>query len=185
MRLGGKKRTRHAGTALRAGVADYDDGFLVFGDFVALEGLDEEVFVVEDAGLAGEDGALLSGDLANAAARGEGTAKDLDVAGFLDGVGEGADDLLIGGEVGNLLEVLREGFTGDGYAGAVDDAFLEEEFEEGRGAADVVEVGHDVFTGGLEVGEEGGAVGDGLEVVDCELDADGVGNGDKVEDSVG
>lgn len=106
------------------------------------------------------------------------------MAGFLDGVGEGADDLLVGGEVGDLLEVLREGFTGDGHAGAVDDAFLEEEFEEGWGAADVVEVSHDVFTGGLEVCKEGGAVGDGLEVVECELDTDRVGNGDKMEDGV-
>lgn len=52
-------------------------------------------------------------------------------------------------------------------------------------APNLVDIFHDIFATGLEVGEEGDAVGDGLESVNIELDADGVGNGNQMEDSIG
>ena len=51
-------------------------------------------------------------------------------------------------------------------------------------AAKLVDVFHDVFTAGLEVRNERHAVGDSLEVVDSQVDTDGVGDGDKVEDGI-
>lgn len=182
---GGLEHLGHAGPALGAGVADDDDGLVLLFDLFALESGDEVVLMVEDARLADEPGAFLAGDLADGAAWGQGAAEDLDVASFLDRVGQGPDDLLVGGEVGEVLEVLGEGLTCDGHAGAVDDAFLEQELEQGRGAADVVQVGHDVLARWLKVGEEGGAVRNLLEVFDVELDANRVGDGDQVEDGVG
>ena len=40
---------------------------------------------------------------------------------------------------------------------------------------------HHVLAGGLEVGDEGNAVGDGLPVIEGEGDTDGVRHGDEVE----
>lgn len=182
---GGLEHLGHAGSALGAGVADDNDGLFLLFDLVALESGDEIVLVVEDAGLADEAGAFLAGDLADGAAGGQGAAEDLNVAGLLDGVGQRPDDLLVGWEVGNLLEVLGKGLTRDGHAGAVDDALLEQELEQGGGAADVVQVSHDVLARWLQVGQERGAVRDLLEVLDVELDANRVGDGDQVEDGIG
>ena len=47
-----------------------------------------------------------------------------------------------------------------------------------------MDVGHDVLPTWLEVSQEGDPVGDRLEVVDSELQADGVCNGYEVENSV-
>jgi hypothetical protein len=181
----GLEHLRHTGATLGTLVADDDDGLLALLESAGLEGFDEEVLGVEAAGLAGEDGTLLAGDLADGALGGEAAAEDLDVAGGLDGVGDGADDVLVGGEVGDEFCVLLEGLAGDGHAGAVEHALLEQVLDQAGGAADVVEVLEDVLAGRLEVGEERCAVGNGLEVVDGESDADRVGNGDQVEDGVG
>lgn len=43
----------------------------------------------------------------------------------------------------------------------------------------------DVLARRLQVGQEGNAVGDALEIIDGEFDADAVGDSDKVEDGVG
>ncbi|KZL80902.1 hypothetical protein CI238_06658, partial [Colletotrichum incanum] len=181
----GLQHLRHTGTALGALVADDDDSLLALLDLVALERRDEGVLLVEHACLTLEAQALLASDLANRAAGRELAAQNLDVARGLDGVAEGADDLLVGGERGHVLDVLLHRLTGDGDAGAVNQAFLQEELEQAGGATDAVHVGHDVLSRGLQVSQEGGAVGDGLEVVDGELDADGVGNSQEMEHSVG
>ncbi|KAK1526013.1 uncharacterized protein CCOS01_08431 [Colletotrichum costaricense] len=181
----GLQHLGHAGAALGPFVADDDDRLLALLDLAALQGGDEAVLLVEDARLAREDEALLAGDLAHGAAGRELAAQDLDVARRLDGVAEGADDGLVLGEVGRAGDVLLHRLARDGDAGAVDEAFLEEELEQAGGAADAVHVGHDVLSRRLQVSQEGRAVRDGLEVVDGELDADGVGDGEQVEDGVG
>jgi len=107
------------------------------------------------------------------------------VAGGLDGVGEGADDVLVGGEVGHELGVLLQSLTGDGHSRAIKDALLEQVFDQAGGATDVVEILEDVLARGLEVSKERCAVRDGLEVVNGEGDANGVGDGNQVENSVG
>ncbi|CRK45441.1 hypothetical protein BN1723_006607 [Verticillium longisporum] len=164
---------------------DDDDRLFALFNVAGLERGDEVVLVVVDARLAREDEALLARDLADGAAGRELAAQDLNVARRLDGLAQRADDLLVGGKVGEGVDVLGHGLARDGDALAVEDALLEEELEEGRRAADAVHVGHDKLARGLEVGEEGGPVGDGLEVLDGELDADAVGNGEQVEDGVG
>lgn len=54
-----------------------------------------------------------------------------------------------------------------------------------RCTSNPVDILHDVFTTWLEIGKEGDSVGNRLEVVNSEGDADGVGHGDEMEDSVG
>lgn len=179
------KHLRHTRTTLGTLVADDNDGLLALLDLTALESLNEAILVVVDLGGTLETETLLASDLADAAAGGEGATENLDVTGRLDGVAHGADDLLLGGEVGVGLDVLLHGLAGDGDARAINDTFPEKELEEGGGTTNLAEILHDVLAGGLEVSEEGDSVGNGLEVVDSELDANGVGDGDEMEDGVG
>mmetsp|Transcript_46316 Transcript_46316/g.144899 ORF Transcript_46316/g.144899 Transcript_46316/m.144899 type:complete len:355 (+) Transcript_46316:1223-2287(+) len=180
---GGLEHLRHAGAALGALVAQHHHGAL--GDLLGVDGLDHVVLRVVDLGGAGEAQALLARDLGDGALGGEVAVEDLDVAGVLDGVAERADDLLALGEAREIGEVLGHGLARDGHAGAVDEALLHEELHDGGRAADALHVLHYVGAGGLEVGEEGHAVGHGLEVVRRELDAHGVRHGDEVQHGVG
>lgn len=51
--------------------------------------------------------------------------------------------------------------------------------------SNLVDVLHDVLATRLEVSEEGNSIRNGLNILELELDADGMGNGDQVQDSVG
>lgn len=181
----GLQHLRHTGTTLGTLISDNDNSLLTLLDLAALECLDEAILVVVALGLAYEPQAFLAGDLADGTTGGERPAEDLDMASGLNGVAQGADDGLVGGEVGELGDVLLHGLTGDGDAGAVDDSLLDEELEKGGGTANLVQILHDILARRLEISQERCPVGDGLEVVDSELNSDGVGNGDQVEDGVG
>lgn len=158
----GLQHLRHAGTALGTLVADDHNRLLALLESASLESLDEEVFSVEAAGLSSEDGALLAGDLANGAFGGEAATENLDVASLLDGVGDRADDVLIGREIGHELGVLLQSLTSDGHAGAIENTLLKKELDQAGRAANFVQVLEDVLAGGLEVSEEGCAVRNGL-----------------------
>mmetsp|Transcript_25216 Transcript_25216/g.45756 ORF Transcript_25216/g.45756 Transcript_25216/m.45756 type:complete len:284 (-) Transcript_25216:500-1351(-) len=102
----------------------------------------------------------------------------------LDGLFNGEDDGLAFLEAGDDLQILSDGAAGDGHAVGVNESLGLEVLEEGGGAADLVNVLHDVLAGGLEVAEEGGTVTHALEVLECEGDADGTGHGNEVEDGI-
>lgn len=68
---------------------------------------------------------------------------------------------------------------------AFDYPFFEEEFEEGWGSSDGVEIIEDVFAGWFEISQEGGTVGYCLEIVDCEAQTYSVGHGDEMKNSIG
>jgi len=181
----GFQHLNHSGGALGTLIADDDNGLLTLLDLAALEGLDEGVFAVEGACLTLEAKTFLSSDLADGAAGGKGAAEDLDVARGLDGVGQGTDNLLVGREALDFLDVLGEGLTGHGHDVSVDQVVLEKVLQESGGSADALDVGHDVLTRGLEVGKEGRAVRNLLEVIDGELNADAASDGDEVKNGVG
>ena len=180
---GGPEHFAHAWAAARSFHADDDDvtGF----DFAFGDGFHGVFFAVEDAGFAAEATAFLAADFADGSAWGEISVEDGEVAVFLDGVGEWADDILTFWVGFDLGEIFREGFAGDGHDLAVEEAGFEEHLHEGESAADADEFPHNVFSGGFEVGEDGRAGADLLEVVDGEFDAGLVGHGWEVEDGVG
>src|SRR5690606_9928366 len=66
---------------------------------------------------------------------------------------------------------LLERPPGDGHAGPVDEARVEQELQDRGDAPRPVEVFHHVATARLEIGETGRPVAHGLEVVDHERDA--------------
>lgn len=178
-------RTRHAGATLGAAVADDNNGLVLLLDLVAFQRLDEGILVVEHAGLTSEASTLLTSDLADATTGSQRAAQNLNVTSGLDGVGEGTDDLLVLGEVGSLLQVLGESLTSDSHAGSVNQTLLEKHLKQSRGTTNAEQISHDVLAGGLQIGQEGDAVGDGLEVLNSELHANGVSDGDQVEDGIG
>ena len=129
--------------------------------------------------------ALLSGDLCHGAARGEVALEDDKVALGLDRVGEGADDLLplgVGLECG---KILPERLAGHGHAVAVQETGGEQVLHQGDDATDLDELGHQVFSARLEIGEDGNPFADLGEVVDGKFHAGRVGDGKKMEDGIG
>lgn len=52
-------------------------------------------------------------------------------------------------------------------------------------SSNLVHILHHVLSGRFEIGEEGDSVGNGLEIVDRQLDTDGMSDGDQMQDGVG
>ena len=128
--------------------------------------------------------AFLAGDLGDCAGGGEIATEDDQVAGFLDGIADGADDGLALGVGFYSAQVFRDGLAADGHAIAVEEAGIEQRFHHGDDAADGDELCHEETAAGLEIGEDGDAAADAGEVVDGELEPGGVGHGDEVEHGV-
>jgi hypothetical protein len=89
-----------------------------------------------------------------------------------------------GGRV-ELGEVLGHGLAGDGEAVAVQQAGVEQVLQHHRHAADAVEVAHVELAAGLHVGDVRHLGGDPVEVLELELDAGLVGDGEQVQHRVG
>ena len=102
----------------------------------------------------------------------------------LDWIGEGADDVLVGGVATDVREVLGDGLAGDGQAMAVQEALIEEHLKERLEAADADEMGHVVLAARLEVGEHWHAAADALKILKSEFDARGMSHRDEVEHGV-
>lgn len=176
---------RHTGATLGSIISDDNDSLLTLLDLTSLKARDEGRLGVVDTGLTLESETLLASDLTNTATRSKGSTENLDVTGRLNGVAKGANDGLILGESRQLLDVLLHGLASNSDTRAVNDTLLQEELEKSRSTTNLVHIGHDPLSRGLQVGKEGSAVGNLLEVLDVELDTDRVGNCDKMQNSVG
>ena len=80
---------------------------------------------------------------------------------------------------------MSSGAASDRHALAVEESAIQQHFHKGQGAPDGDEIGHEVFAGGFEVGEDRHAAADALEVIDAQFDASGVGDGGEVQHRVG
>ncbi len=179
----GESISRMPGPPLRSLVADDDDVALL--DLVGEDGLQRRFLGIEDAGAAGELFAFLAGDFADAAHGREVAVEDDEMARRLDRVVEAVDDVLVLRVGLHVLEIFRDGPAGDGHAVAVEQALIEQHFHQRRETADADERGHDVLAAGLEVGEDGHALADAGEVVERELHAGAVRDGEEMEHGVG
>ncbi len=142
------------------------------------------LFAVEDAGGAGVVEALVAGDLDDGALGGEVALHDDEAAGGLERVRPRADDGLAGGFDGEG-GFFGEGPAGDCRLGRMQKAFFHKPTGEDAGAAGGLVVAGDVLAAGGEVADEGGALGDAVEVEDVERDGELAGDGDEVQDGVG
>ena len=162
---GRPKHFAHAGAAHGAFHADDDDIALL--DLARHDGGHAGFLAVEDAGGAGEGEAFLAGDFSDRAFGGEVSIEDHEVAVGFDGVVHRADDGLAFGVADfHLAEIFLHGAAGDGHEVAMEQAFLEERLHEREGAADLHEVGHDVFAAGFQIRKHRRACADAREVVD-------------------
>mmetsp|Transcript_4429 Transcript_4429/g.12766 ORF Transcript_4429/g.12766 Transcript_4429/m.12766 type:complete len:212 (+) Transcript_4429:1437-2072(+) len=103
----------------------------------------------------------------------------------LDGLVQRHDHILPLLERWQVLQVLCHRLACDRHAGAIDEALLQQILQHSRHSTHLVDVLHHKPTGGLEVGDEGGAVGDALEVVDGQLHARRPRHCQQVQHSVG
>src|SRR5262249_54959938 len=133
----------HAGAAYGAFAADDDD---VAGlDVAFLDRFEAGFLAVEDLGGAGDGAVLEAGGLGDGAFRGQVALEDDDVAAGVHGGVHRLDDglgSLVDGV--DLFEVVGDGLAGDGDAIAVKEACVKQGAHDGRRAADLVQVEHDV-----------------------------------------
>mmetsp|Transcript_19025 Transcript_19025/g.55228 ORF Transcript_19025/g.55228 Transcript_19025/m.55228 type:complete len:332 (-) Transcript_19025:468-1463(-) len=86
---------------------------------------------------------------------------------LLDGIVEGTDNVLSLGQSGmiEIGQILGVSLARDGHLISIEQIVVDEEFDHAGRAANVLNVFHDVFSRGLEVGEERGLVGNALKVI--------------------
>lgn len=181
----GLQHLRHTRSTLGALVSDNGNSLLALLDLASLERVDKLDFVIVHTGATLEVGAFLTRDLGNGTAGRKSTSENLQVTSRLDGVAQGSDDLLALGHVGKVLHVLRKSFTRACDGRAIEHALLEEELGHSRSTANLGEIGHDVLAGRLHVSQKRSFVTDSLEVVDSQLNANRLGNGNHVQNSIG
>ena len=142
------------------------------------------LLAVEDARGAAVQQALVPGQLHHAALGREVSAKDGQATGGLERCLDGHHHLLprrLRDVVGDLLQ----GAAIHGGRGAVDLPLLQELAHHQARAAGVVEVHGHVLAAGLDVGDDGRALGDGVELIDGERDAELAGDGHQVHHRIG
>jgi hypothetical protein len=127
------------------------------------------------------------------------------MSGLLDWLIQRSDNILTLRElavfVSPTVEVFPKGQAGNSHVVTVNAIVLEQvsqdlyhlrEYERASvrvpgqtwDATDLVYVFHDILAARLKIGDEGGALGDVLEVVDSESDANRVGYGNQVQDGI-
>ena len=180
---GGGKHFAHARPAARPFKANDDDVALDHG---AVKNFFQRLLLgIVDARAALEAKAFLARDFGHGAFRGQVAAEDDEMAVLLDGIGERADDFL-GVRVGlGRGQIFGQGAAGDGEAVAVEQTGVQKGLHHGLDAADGDQFGHEMFSARLEIGQHGDAPADPGEIVQGELDAGGVGDGQEVEHGVG
>ena len=83
------------------------------------------------------------------------------------------------------VNILSKGFARDSHAVAGHVAALDEVVNHARNASDGVDIFHDVLATWLQIGKQGNAIRNALEIIDGQSDTDGVGDGNKVENDIG
>ncbi len=101
------------------------------------------------------------------------------------GIVERAEDVAVRIRGIDVRQVLGDGAAGDGEAVAVEEAGVEKRPHHHGDASDAEDIRHDVSSEGLEIAQVGDLVGDGVEVVEGELDVGLSRDGQQVEDRVG
>ena len=114
---------------------------------------------------------FLAGNFRYRAFRGEVSIQDAQVTVPLDRIVEWPDQVLSAGVGGIRLssfQVLRKGLTCNGHAISVQQAFVEQSFEQGSQASDSDEMGHVVFAAWFEIAKEGNPFAYFREVIEFE-----------------
>ena len=90
------------------------------------------------------------------------------MAGLLDRIIKGMNNLLSFFEPGYILKVFRNRLSGYGHTIPMQHAILEHEFQDGRDTAYPVNIFHQVFSAGFQVCQERRLIADPLKVIQGE-----------------
>src|SRR5882762_6106807 len=180
-RAGHVQHLTHARAAL--GALPADDDHVVGLDLPGLHGLERVFLALEHAGRAAMEVALLTRDLGHASVGGEIAPEDREPALGLERIGQRPDHLLAR-RLARGPRFLADRPAGDGRRVAVDEPGLEQPLGDDSHAAGVVHLGSRVVTPGPHVGEERCLARDLVELVDGQLDAGFLGDGEQVQDRV-
>ena len=171
--------SRAAGGALVA-----DDHHVARVNPARLDRREGLLLAVEDARGTAVQQALVSRQLHHAALGREIAAQDGEAPGGLERRLDGHHHLLPG-RLRDVVGDLLQGATVHGGRGAVDLPLLQQLAHHQAGAARVVEVHRHVLATGLDVGDDGRALRDGVELIDGEGNAELTRDGHEVHHGVG
>src|SRR3954451_24203023 len=171
----------HAGPAGRALVADHDDVALV--ERARLDRREAVLLGIEHARGTAVQRPFMAGELDHAALGCEVAVEDREAAGGLDRALDRHDDLLPGRLLGPLREIAERA-AADAQGARVDEVALLQLARDECDAAGLVHVGGDELPTRLEAGDDRGARGDALEVVEREVDAELARDRDQVHHAV-
>src|SRR5690606_8900511 len=143
----------HTGSALGPYVADHDH--VTFLDFPALHTVDQFEFTIENPGRTLKTVAFLTGNLGNRSFRRQVPVEDLKVASRLYGAIEWPDDILRRKvDSRDIGQIFTKRLARHRQAISVEHAVVEQIFHHQRYATDLVKIFHEVFSAGLEVGQQ-------------------------------
>ena len=126
---------------------------LALGNLAFLEGLQHQLFGIEDVGRTGKSEPLLARDLCHRTFGRQVAFEYLQMAGRFQRIGNRPHNLLPGAQSRQILHILPQGLAGDGHAVAVQQSLLQKHLGNRRQAADSLEIFHNVRAAGLEIGK--------------------------------
>ena len=172
----------HSGATGRALIAD--DHHVAFLDGTGLDRGEGLLLAIEDTCGAAVQQALMAGQFDHRTLGRQVAAKDRQATGGLERGLDGHDDLLPRGLL-HVIGDLLQGATVHGGCRAIDLAALQQLAHHQTGATGVVQINRHVAATGLDVGHDGRAFGDGVELVDGERHVELTRNSQDVHDGVG
>src|SRR5581483_2165099 len=125
----------------------------------------------------------MTADLYDASFGSDISVQDDEAARFLEGTIEGCDDLLTR-RLPSLLGFCGEGLASDGEHGTIDKLSIEQPLRNHRDPARFVDVGSDITSEGLEIGQQRRPLAHGLEIVDSERDLGFAGERKKMKNGI-
>ena len=161
---GGAEHFTHAGAANGPLMAHHHHIARV--DLLVEDGGQAGFLALEHARRAGDHGVFHTADLRHGALFSQVALEDRQVAFGIERIAEGADYVLPSGwNRGHIGEHLLEGLAFDGFALAVEQAGIQQEFHHLGDATGLVEIHGHVAATGLEVADHGHPLADLFEVV--------------------
>ena len=104
---------------------------------------------------------------------------------LFDRVIEGANDVLAFGIRRNAGQILRQGLASHRHTGAIQHARFQHHLHQGLNTTYLDQFRHQVFAAGFEVRQHRHVLAQTGEVIQFQLDADGMGHGQQVQHGVG
>src|SRR5690606_2688787 len=135
------------------------------------------VFTIEYPCCTFKEFAFFTGYFRNGTLGGDVSIKDLQMSGRLQWFIQRCQDFQFVVPGLNVFEVFAKRFAGNGEAIPIEQAFIQQDFQNGWCTAAIVYIFHHVFAAWFQIGDQWRMVADVLEIVQSKRKAKSLGNG--------